>query len=422
MWTALELRRRYPEMRITVLERDYCGSGASGRNAGYLLDLWPRFLLMQHLFGEAEAIRIGQVSSDAIIGIRNFCEEHGIQADFEQRGWLWGATCERQAGLWFPMMDALSRHGIQPFQELTVDELHGKYALAGHVAGVLSPSSATVQPALLARGLMRVALAQGIEIYEQSEMQSLKRGSHPEVITDGGRVRAERVVLSMNAWGVRFQEIRRFIAVVRAEGAVTYPNPDLLSEIGWQNGPAITDSRVTVTNYRATPDGRVEFGKAGPIAAYGCNISPAINESATRIPLIRQELISAVPSLAGLEPEMSWSGPIDRSYDGLPVFGFLDGYENVAFACGFSGNGVGPTFFGGKILASLASGAVDEWSTLALVRKPLATFPMEPFRSIGGKLVYSAVQKKDRAEHENNSVDMITRWFASMAPTPLIPQ
>ena len=37
LWTALELKRREPDKRIVVVERGTCGSGASGRNAGFVL-------------------------------------------------------------------------------------------------------------------------------------------------------------------------------------------------------------------------------------------------------------------------------------------------------------------------------------------------------------------------------------------------
>ena len=36
LWTALQLKDAEPHLDIVLLERDICGSGASGRNGGFL--------------------------------------------------------------------------------------------------------------------------------------------------------------------------------------------------------------------------------------------------------------------------------------------------------------------------------------------------------------------------------------------------
>ena len=41
LWTARELKRRDPLLRIVVLEKSVCGFGASGRNGGWASALYP---------------------------------------------------------------------------------------------------------------------------------------------------------------------------------------------------------------------------------------------------------------------------------------------------------------------------------------------------------------------------------------------
>jgi len=41
LWTAYYLARRDPSLRIVVLEREFAGFGASGRNGGWLSNLLP---------------------------------------------------------------------------------------------------------------------------------------------------------------------------------------------------------------------------------------------------------------------------------------------------------------------------------------------------------------------------------------------
>ncbi len=71
---------------------------------------------------------------------------------------------------------------------------------------MVEPTAATVQPALLARGLRRVAFARGVRVYEHSPMKRLDRSSPPVVRTRDGSVTADRVVIALNAWATRLRE------------------------------------------------------------------------------------------------------------------------------------------------------------------------------------------------------------------------
>ena len=95
---------------------------------------------------------------------------------------------------------------------------------------------------------------------------------------------------------------------------------------------------------------------------------------------------SSSPASARRSIAARWSGPIDVSADKLPRFGTVPG-TRLHYGAGYSGNGVGPSWLGGQILASLALGTRDEWTALPLVDRQGRRLPPEPFRYVGGKLV-----------------------------------
>ena len=51
-------------------------------------------------------------------------------------------------------------------------EVAARSGSPNHLAGVLDPSGATVQPAILVRALRRLALEQGVEIVERKDLKA----------------------------------------------------------------------------------------------------------------------------------------------------------------------------------------------------------------------------------------------------------
>ena len=132
--------------------------------------------------------------------------------------------------------------------------------------------------------------------------------------------------------------------------------------------------------------------------------------------LTRPSKSSTFPALADIPYCDSWSGPIDRTRSGLPLFGLLPGTANVFYGFGFSGNGLATTPVTARILAGLALGIKDEWSTCGLVRPPDNWLPPEPIRYVGAHMVRSAIRNKDRVEQEGKSPGLAVRMLAALAP------
>jgi putative aminophosphonate oxidoreductase len=420
LWTAIRLKERDPSVDVAVIEADVCGGGASGRNGGFVLSWWAKFETLAKIAGTEEALHLARASSDAVSAIGKFCADHGIDARYRGDGWLWAATNQAQVGAWRETADALARAGERPFVELSPDDVAARSGSRRHVAGVFEPTGAIVQPALLARGLRRVALEQGVRLFERSPMTALQRRPL-RVGTPKGTIRAQRVVLAMNAWAVRFAEIRRRILVIGSDIVATDPVPERLREIGWTDGMSISDSRLLVHYYRTTDDGRIVFGKGGGRLAFGALVPGRFDGASPRAAEVAAALRSVYPSLGGVRVVADWTGPIDRSRTGLPYFAPLSGRPDVVYGIGYSGNGVGPSFIGGKILASLALGADDEWSRCALVGRAARGFPPEPFRYLGGSLVRAAIARKERAEDEGKRPNPIDLRLIRLAPPGLTP-
>ena len=159
----------------------------------------------------------------------------------------------------------------------------------------------------------------------------------------------------------------------------------------WTRAEAIADARLMVHYYQATRDGRIVFGKGGGTLAYRARIGAGFHHDARRTAWVTEHMHKILPATVGAEITHSWAGPVARTDDGLPDL--RAPRRRVVHGGGYSGNGVGPSWVGGRILASLALGRDDEWANAGLVREPGRAFPPEPVRYLGGRVVREAVRQ-----------------------------
>ncbi|HEX9790723.1 MAG TPA: FAD-binding oxidoreductase [Kiloniellales bacterium] len=421
LWTALEIKTYAPSTDLAIVEADICGGGASGRNSGMVLSQWAKFAALQSFCGTDGAIRLGHAFGKSAEDLAAFCTAHGIDAEFRRDGWIWGATCKSHVGSWRGILAGLAEHDLRPFQEIDGAEIARRTGSRSFLSGIHDPSAATIHPGKLVRGLRRVVLKSGIRVYENSPMTRLQRSSPPTVRTAKGSITAARVVLTMNAWSTAIPELRSAILVIASDDAVTAPVPDLLEKLGYKAKPLMGDSQTFVTGFRTTGDHRFNPGITGGVVGFGRmgfgrGAGDRFEGKSRREDDIRDCVRHGYPALADVPFADSWSGPIDRTRSGLPLFGALSNHPEIFYGCGFSGNGVATTPIAGRILASLVLGRRDEWSECGLVRPPERWLPPEPIRYVGAHMVRAAIKRQDALAHQGRAPGLVVRSLAGLAP------
>jgi len=424
LWTALHIMALEPGADVVLLEQGICGSGASGRNGGFVLSWWPKIMTLVERCGSEEAVRLAVASEASIDAIEAFCRAHDIDADVVRRGWMWTATNATQVGAWDGVLETCARLGASPFTRLEPAAVAARSGSAIHRAGVIEASNGTVQPAALVRGLRRVAIARGVRIHEQTCVRSFTRDRPSEIRTSTtlatgvahGVVRADTVVLATGAWAASVRELARTMVVVSSDIVATAPIPERLAGVGWTDGVAITDAQLRVHYYRTTRDGRIVFGKGGGTVAYGARLGASFEYDARRAAETAADFRRTYPALADVRLTHAWSGAVDRTPSALPAIGHLGGRPHLLHGVGWSGHGVGPSHLGGRILASLALDHRDEWSTAGIVDLDVGRFPPEPIRYLGGRVVQAAVTRSERAAEAGRGPARVDGWLASLAP------
>jgi glycine/D-amino acid oxidase-like deaminating enzyme len=421
LWTAWHVLASEPEARVTVVESEVCGHGPSGRNGGFCESLWLRLPRLRDRFGDAAARAIAEASSESVEAIGAWCREQGVDAWYDQAGYVLASTASEHDALGRAAVDAAAAVGA-PTRVLALDgsEVRARCDSPLFRGGVLVPDFATIQPARLALGLRDRLIARGAAVYERTRVRRLGSlgGGGVALETEAGSIRAGTAVLAIGAAARGVRGLRSRLAVTSSHVVLTEPVPDVLDEIGWTGGECLTDGRTLVHYFRTTPDGRIAFGWGGGRAAYGTRLGGHVEVDRRVVARISEDLVRVFPALRGRRVTHAWGGPIDVSPTHVMQIGSLPG-QPVHFAFGFTGNGVGPSHLAGRALASLALDRCDEATRLPLVDAgPAAFVPPEPLAYLGGSLVRRAMLRRDRAEENGGAPGFATRAVAA-APRAL---
>ena len=422
LWTAINLKQREPSLEIAIIEKDICGGGASGRNGGFCMTWMSKGASLLKLCGGQEGVRLLRESENAVKAIGEFCVQHEIDCQFRHDGWVWAASNPAQVGAWSDTIEDLDKLGLRPFEFLSAERLAELTGSDGFVSGVLEAGVATLQPALLARGLRKVALREGVQIFENTSMTELVRQTPPRVRTTGGIISADCVVLALNAWAHELPEFRRTVLPIAADVIATEPVPERLEALGLKGCAAVSDSRLLVHFYRPTIEGRMVWGWGGGAVPFGGRLGTSFDDQAPRREQVKRHMARFHPTLADAKVEAAWRGPATRTMSGLPFFGRMAGAEQIVYGHGFVGNGVGPCYLAGRILSSLALSARDEWAETPLTAGPVGRkLPPEPIRYFGGSIVRAAATRVDRAQDKGRQPSKLDSYLASFGPAGLSP-
>jgi glycine/D-amino acid oxidase-like deaminating enzyme len=412
LWSAWHILERAPGARVVVLEADRCGFGPSGRNGGFVNGWWDKAGAVAARAGDAAALALARAADASVHAVGAWCEAQDVDAWYTRAPHLLVSAAPAQDDTWAEAIAGARRLGAaDQLVPLTPPEVAARCRSPLFRGGAMLRSAATVQPARLAFGLRRRLLERGVRIHERTRVRRLQGGQPVVAHAGGGRVRAAAAIIAVNQATAGIAPFRRALSVASSHIVLTEPVPDVLEAVGWTGGEAISDGRTMLHYLRTTPDGRIAFGWGGGRMALGARRHRSVDVDPEVARRTASDLRAVFPAVAGRSLTDAWGGPIDVSPMRLPIFRSL-GAVHAGF--GFTGNGVGPSELGGRILSALALDERDPVTRLAVVEPPAKLFPPEPLRWAGGSLIRRAMIERDERRQREEPVPALVEAVASL--------
>lgn len=308
---------------VVLLERAQLASGASGRNAGFVLGgVAESYVAATRRYGAERARRIFGVTFTARALLRSAIAGGQIACDDR---WEGSDQLAGDAAEWDELCASAAQLAAQGVA-VTLDPVDRRATF---------PDDGCFDPVRFVRGLAAAAAARGARIHTRTTVTAVGPGL---VRTDRGRVVAGSVVLCTGGYPAPFATAR--IRPVRGQMLATAPLPA-------GRFPRPTYANRGFRYWRQAADGSVLVGGWRDLAP-----GTEVGDDDGTSPVIQAALDGWLRAQGITAPVTHrWGGTMDFSHDGLPYVGRrADGL----FGCGgFTGHGNGFAMAAGLILAAL---------------------------------------------------------------------
>ncbi|WP_326780701.1 FAD-binding oxidoreductase [Streptomyces longwoodensis] len=396
LWTAYYLKKADPSLRVTVLERSFCGYGASGRNGGWLYNGIAGRDRYAKLHGHEAAVRLQRAMNATVDEVIAVAAAEGIDADLHRGGVLEVARTPAQLARLKAFHAHELSYGEHDRELYDATETATRIRVADAVGASWTPHGARVHPVKLVKGLAAAVEALGVTIHESTPVTEI-RPRH--AVTPYGTVRAPYVLRCTEGFTADLKGQRRTWLPMNSSMIATEPlTDDQWAAIGWEDRATLGDMAHAYMYAQRTADGRIALGGRGVPYRFGSRTDNDGRTQPGTIEALRRILTAFFPALAGVHVEHAWSGVLGVPRDWCATV-TLDRATGLGWAGGYVGSGVATTNLAARTLRDLVlTGTPTDLTTLPWVNHKVRRWEPEPLRWLAVHTLYATYRTADHRE------------------------
>lgn len=341
---------------VAVLDRRRVASGASGRNAGFVMAVAPENFPKSEDPAEKEtARRIWAFTAENQRLMEETLQKLEVEAEYRRLGSLGLAAYPAEWERIKATTDVAHEAGLQ-VDILERDDLPSKWLKEHYFGGAWYPDNAEIDPVLFVRGIASWLADRGVRVFETSPVDAIEEdGKGWRLETRGQKIKAQDLVIATNAY--TFEILPGLGSIIKpTRGQVLATSP---IEVPVAGCPVYANDGYQY--WRQTAAGRLLVG-----GWRNLDIEGEIGTSEDLSPRIQQELERVANGLFGapVDVQYRWSGIMGFTPDRRPLVGPLPGRHNAVISAGYSGHGLAMALHASKHAVDMLLGLGSEYRDL----------------------------------------------------------
>lgn len=311
--------------KVVIIEKDFCGSGASGKTSGFITpDSEIELSSLLDTYGPEKARRIWEFVISGVDRIRKNIDRYNISCDYQIQDSLFIANNasgfkhvkkEHEARTQLGYVSTL--YDNTKIEEIISGE---KYAGAVRYSDTFGMNSY-----LYCQAMKDTLRASGVPIHEQTPVKSIV--GH-DIVTPHGRITAGHIIVCADRFIPDLGVLKKEIYHVQTFLGITKPlSPDQIQAIFPNSPMMVWDTDLVYNYFRLTGDNRLLVGGGDLLYTYAHNITKNNARFGRRL---QNYIKKKFPSI-DIEMEYLWPGMLGVSKDLLPIIGPDEGNDCVFY-------------------------------------------------------------------------------------------
>ncbi|CAI6047199.1 Gamma-glutamylputrescine oxidoreductase [Paenibacillus sp. JJ-100] len=319
-------------LSVVVVDKRKVGEGSTSSNTALIQYAGEKsFVSLKHTFGEDIAARHLKLCEQSINHIEQISSQLPIEPDFIRRDSLYYASYKEDIPSLQEEYALLQKHGFNV--ELWDEQRISRAYPFSKSAALYYYNDAEMNPLKFVYGLLEKAKAEGVRIYEETEISGKRFEPDSAIFYTKERreIRAKHVIIAAGYEDQDFK-VEKNATLSSSYAVITKPVSDLDQ---WYQRTLIWETARPYVYMRTTPDNRIIIGGMDKDTAYAETRDSKILASKDKL---INEFTKLFPTIQ-VEPEYYLGAFYGGTHDGLPVIGQYESYPHCYVIMAYGDNG-----------------------------------------------------------------------------------
>jgi glycine/D-amino acid oxidase-like deaminating enzyme len=395
LWSAFHLKQFQPNLKIAILEKEYVGFGASGRNGGWASAEYPTSsnrLIKENGLESYKNLRTAITKSIDEIG--EIAKSNNWQIDYAKGGALVFARGNAQ-------LSRISKEIDEEHQLLNKSQTTDLLNIPSALGSVFTPHCAALNPFKLVRALADHLEKLGVMIYEQSSVSEIR---DKQVEVNGFNVNCTFSIRATEAFTPRKWMGNRQIPIYSLMVATEPLSNEVVKEIRNTQRATFQEACHLITYAQITSDNRLALGGRGVRYKLFSRLSERSEIDNRMHSALEKRARSWFPQITDAKFEYRWGGAValTRKWQAYLNFDQATGRAEIG---GYVGDGVTLSYLVAKTLAEKMSNV--KTANLPFIDQGIGRWEPEPIRYLAVNAGFKATVLADYEEKITNRPSLL---------------